>query len=917
MQNLSNILKTTEEEFSTFISVSTTTINRLNSSYNDLMGILQNIDKINSSEELEIVLKKLRSFNELLPTGPRNFTQLMDENGNIYEYFASEVFPIVLDTIIEKIGKQQQNSIPEEVMKIVNITNNVDFITETLNTLSCGNLMNKCCTFIAQILQNLIQDESYLLFCFIRLSHIENNNIKWIKIENYIQQLISLPDKIANRLKSDFPEAFKADAFASILLLNALKSIHIMTHINNIEKSEMYDFSFTSKLISKIMVNFKTSRAINNAIKILSLQSTQTFYQNNVRDIIKHLQRGAIEIIALQAFENESHKQNLIKLFGNIWKLSNEWIYVLTKKIPLFNYSKSDKLIENLVFFLAAEDIKLMEDILMDMLLIWSTKSHVFDTSFEQHFYVTKFIVLMVSYLPNVKDHAENIRQHLFNGAQLHIGSTDEKLRALGMISSEIVLGIIDSNMKEEDKLKFEYSEFSTFVVEEIVDLIRNFPKRRVLKDNMEVDEMNTNEIDEFMHALIFISHNKPENSIKVDVNTQKENIKAENSPVPILQEAKRNIPKNQDLDSDDDDLEAYPDVNDDNSNADKSRPIYILDIINALNSKEDLENVEKFEAIMASAQEIIKQQLTNNHTDIAIDLLRTFLNLQKLVYCENYDELKMNAMLETCSTYPKECASYICQEFNTEATKYSMHTRILMLTVLSESAKRLCKLVIPNRDDNEVSPTKQQSHGLNKLTIKLRDELDNRNKRDAQKIIRERLIAKTRRIATRTKTSDETSGVNKFSNVAGWFFFPLVQGFGKQQMAFSSKTNLKHDIDNILLVKFLNTISVLMLCAENSTIAPKMAKEIVNLSVFLRYHEESQIRLAVLHMFVTIILAVPKNILIKEFHLELTEFMNHLEMIVKSTVVNYEPDKECREFAKQLIAICYSTLYGNDDDKV
>jgi telomere length regulation protein len=277
--------------------------------------------------------------------------------------------------------------------------------------------------------------------------------------------------------------------------------------------------------------------------------------------------------------------------------------------------------------------------------------------------------------------------------------------------------------------------------------------------------------------------------------------------------------------------------------------------------------------------------------------------------YVENFDEIKTKAVVEICSIYPKECAQYLANEFNSEVSKYSLRTRMYMLDILGETAKKLSKLEMPKKEEIKASPT---TFGVNKLTLKLQEELNNRNKKDAQKIIRERLMAKTRRIATKTKSIDEVSGVNKFSSVAGFFFFPLIKGFGKEQMTFTKGTNLKHDVDNILLVKFLHTISIIMLCSENAPIAPKMAKEIVNLSIFLRYHEEAQIRLAVLHMFATIILAIPKSVLVKEFTAELNEFMSHLDMIVKSTVVNYEPDKDCREFATQLIAMCYNALYAD-----
>lgn len=822
-----------------------------------------------------------------------------------FEHFSSELYPLLLSEVISKIGINL-NEIPRQLEQIIQITNNADFIMETMSVLNDVNLMDKCAKFIALLLENLLRDESYLMFSFVRLSHNELDDVKWMKIEHYIQQLISIPDKIANRMGMSFPKTFEAEAYSSILLINILKAIHTMIHINNIERFKLYEFTFVSKLISKIFVNFKFSQApINCAIKIMSIQTAQVYYRDSLREMIKYLQRGAIDTFVQSIFGSAVHKELLLRMFGDFWKTSAEWNYVITKKIPFFNYTKNDMLIENVVYFIATQDSKVLEEMLTEMLVIWGTKSHVFDTSFEQHFYVTKFIVLMTSYMPNIKNHANSIRQYLFNGAQIHLGSTDLRLRALGMITSEVVIGIIDHDLKEDEKLKFEYGDFSRAITTDVIDVIRNFPQKRVSSTPEESIDLKGNEIDELMNELIRMSEGKES---LVNVPAQKVKESAEKLP----KSAKVNNPTPPvELDSDDDDLPPYPD-SDSSYNRDENKPKYILDIISTFSTKDGLENAEKFETTMNCAQEVIKQQLPNNHSDIAVDLIRIFMNLQKSCYCENFEELRMNILIETCCIHPKECARYICDEFNTEITKYSMRTRILMLDVLSESAKRLSKLELPKMEAIESPKKTTPQCGLNKLTIKLQEELNNRNKRDAQRIIRERLLAKTRRLTTRTKSLNETSGINRFSSLAGYFFFPLIKGFGHQQMPFGSKTNLKHDMDNMLLVKFLNTVSILMLCAENSTVGPKMAKEIMNLSVFLRYHEESQIRLAALHMFSTILLAIPKNVLLQEFSVEINEFMNHLNMIVKSTVVNYEPDKECREFAQQLVSMCYNALFSD-----
>lgn len=873
-----------------------------------LIESFEKMTEIESTEQHWELLLEIRKLIDLLPCSTRNLTDLM---ANHISDCAIENFPTLLMEVVRKFGKSYRTGgeVPEEIINLTEITDNVDFTIETMSVLSSTKLMDTASSLTIKLLENLLFDESYLMFVFTRLSQSKLDDETIVRIDQFVQQLISLPDKIANRLKTEFPQEFGLRKFSANLMVNALKSFHVLCQVNKMEQSNIYNLKFLSKLISKVFVHFKADKALlTSSLRLMTSLAGQEIYRENFRMLMMGLNRAAIENVASLAFGNEENKQRLLWVFGDVWKRSNDWTFVLTKKIPLLSFSNDDRIIENLTFFLAIEDVMIMQQILIEMLTVWSTKSHVNDTSFDQHFYVTKFIVLMTKYLPNVKESAEKMRQLLFTGIKVHLESTDQKVKALGMISAETVLGILDKESKDEEKLKFDYSEVDPKIVQEVIKVIQGFPDKI---ESLEIPEAHDNEVEVLMDNLLSIVEavEGHEETVKID---KKINVLPIEQPQASVAPPSPVVHQKPELDSDDDDdLQPYDDP-DDLPRYDQKRPKYLLDLIQAFTSKDARDDSERFELAMEAAEEIIKQQLLNHHTDIAVDLLNIFIGLEKLCYFENFDEVKMKILVEICSIHPKESALFLCKEFNSESSEYSLTKRMLMLDVLTETAKKLSKLEI-KRQEVIQEAADQKVPVQNKLLIKLNEELENRNRKDAQKIIRQRLLAKTKRIARRTKAPDENAGVNRFSDVAGWFFFPLVHGFGRQQMIFKHGTNLKDEVDNMLLVKFLHTISVMMLCAENSVLAPKMAKELVNLSVFLRYHEESKIRLAVLHMVSTIILAVPRNVLANEFTQEINEFMNHLDKIVKSSVVNYEPDHECRDFAKQLMGMFYSTLHSNE----
>lgn len=874
-----------------------------------LLETIEAIEEIESSQQHSMFLEDIKKLSELLGSSTFNVCDLMATSWSENRKIESETFANLLSEILKRFGKSFRTSeeIPTEIMSLAQVSDD-DLILETMSVLSDSSLMQSSPFFISEIMVNLLSHSDYLTFVFVKMSLSRHSEEKILKIDHFIQQLINFPDKVANKMKADFPRPFERRRFGANLLVNALKCFHTICQINKLEQFEVYSVKFLSKLISKVFVHFKADRSVTLCcLQMFSSLAEKDEYQNHVRALMGGLQRSAIELTAKFAFENEERKQRLICTFGDVWKSSSDWKFVLMKKFPLLSFSSDDTFVENYAFFVASEDMPTMEQILTELLTVWITKSHVMDAPFEQHFFVTKLIVLMTKYLPNPKERAESLKRLVFNGIQVHLQSSDKKIQVLGMITAETILGLLDQDLKDEETLKFDYSEIDKRIVSEIVDVIRLFPLKAVASEGLEILEIcDESEVDKTMKKLIAFVEGHETQSIQPKFQEEKKRLQ------PTQIEPTKEATK-QELDSDDDDdLKAYDDPDDYPRRLDDKRPKYLLDLIQAFTNKEHAEDAEKFEVSVMSAEEIIKQQLPNQHPDIGIDLLRIFVSLDKTCYMEqDFEEIKMKVLIQICMIHPKEAAQHLCQEFNTETSKYSMNRRMLMLDVLAETAKKLSKLEMKKSDEITASPAPPQTQ--NKLLIKLNEELENRNQRDAQKIIRQRLLAKTRRIATRTKAPDEDSGINRFAEVAGWFFFPLVHGFGRKQMVFKTGTNLKDDIDNLLLVKFLNTIAVMMLCAENSLVASKMAKEIMSMSAFLRFHEESNIRLAVLHMVATIILALPKRVLVNEFPREIDEFMNHLRMIVKSTVVNYEPDHDCREFANQLLAMFQNVLYSEN----
>lgn len=877
----------------------------------ETLNYLQGIEKISSKVELEAIQKLLSKLSHALP-GPISPEKL--RKYDIGERWNGLVtFSILLTELIKKFSEYHED---EEIVALISkffmVAENVEFALEILQVLTDLQLLSECPNMTVKLLENALLDDQFVLISFMNLScKKEPDDIMNMISSQLLQIFVSIPDKVSNSLKSQTPTFFHPKIYSAILLENFLKAFYLIGYINFHENQQIYNISFLSKLLSKTIVNFsvdKKSQATKNTLAILSEWSHEACHNQLVHQLLLEISRSAINVVANFLLEVEN--PNLVIMLKDATITSPNWRYMLLKKIPFLSFTSNDIVIENLIHYLAvtAKD-QLLEGLLKELLVIWSNKTCILESSFEQHFYLTKLMLLSIKYLFTIKNPGQNyiqsIKHSVFDGVQHHIGSTDGDLRSLGMATVETILVIVDDQMNGEPQLKFDYEDFSEDTKNNIINVLMQYPNRMrmldipIRQENFKIVEDNMLELEsiiklrvlnEFKDLIAFIP-------LKSNVDQDFGNIEET---------------KNEDQDEldSDDDLKPYDEAPTESYKDASKRPKYLLDLIQAFTVKENLEDADKFEMAVEFSEKIISQQAKNNHPDITVELLRIFLHLEKKYYMENFEECKMKSLVALSTAHSKECAQYLCQEFNTEISAYTVNKRILMLDILTDTARKLSKIDVVTTS-SQPSSNLPTSCNKNKLTKKLLEESIDHNRLAAEKTIRERLLKKTRSLTTRTKPVGLDGQVNRFNEVAGWFFFPLINGFGKKQLVFTNGTTLKYDTDNLLLSNFLSALSVLMLCAENCVIAPKFAREIFNLSLFLRYHQEAKIRMGVLKVIASVFIAVPRKVLNQEFDNELQELKAHLENCVQSTVLYKEPNKDCQELAKHLLTMCLSILYN------
>lgn len=782
-----------------------------------------------------------------------------------------------LEAVLQRVDKNWPNvkDVTNVFEKLFTVDCNAEFVIESVTTLATN--LSKNTGVLLHVLWNIISSETILFTTFLDLSYNDvelsetNRNLLEKRFEDFTQILTSLPNRVANEMKQSTPDEFLPDGFSRILLSHVLKMLSFACNVNLLETRPVFNASFITKLLSKIITNFhmdRSSKPIIHTIKTLSSWSRKCpVTKRMVNDLFMGLNRQAIDIIAVFILKHLPHVDSI--LGSNSITGSDNWRQCLLVTIPLLNFFNDRNVCINLVRYLnGVDDVQHLDTLLLELLSAWSSKLSISRTSISQHVYLSSLILLIV-HCRKYSNEAK-LKEILFRGVQQHIESQNSSIRCIGMILTELVLNKIDSFAAEE-KLQFDYTGFDSNDTQ-IVESFRNLCD---LYDNQQSLDESGDVPDELMVPT------KPEQNVH------------SNETVNTIVKA------NDDLDSDDD-LEPYDMSNDVPDVHDKS-PKYLLDLKETICETDD-PNI--FAACLENCRQLIRDQLSNDDALLGLDILRILIGLEQKFHMQNFEEHRLSGCVAICTIYPKECVEYISGEFHSELGRYSIANKILMLEIIAESAKELASIETPNKTE-----TKNDDQDNRVKKLKLSNESENAKIKEAEKVIRDRIEKKSRRFATKSSHPLKHAQLSRFAPVAGHFFYSLLHGFGRNQLSLTSSKSLKRDTDNILLVNFLQTITTIVLAARNCTIVTKFPKDIFLMCSLLRFHDEAKIRLVVLQMYAAVLIAVPKWCLQSEFFDDVCELKAWLESCCQFDVFKREQNDECREMAEHVLVLCVNVF--------
>lgn len=694
--------------------------------------------------------------------------------------------------------------------------------------------------------------------------------------DRLISRLVNTPTVIANFAAGSKLNAPFLDNYARLLYRNILRAWLVVVKLNSDQSLQRFSYELLGKLLSKVIMNFgakQSSTDLEGFLNIICLMAghDEGAFREPVTELLAKINNSqAIEATLICLLNKCSNWRNV--LLPQLLERSSDWQYVVTNSIPLRSYVRHEGFPRQLVHFVALSGQPIMENILMELLNCWAQSGQ---RPVEQHIFISRLIIFLILAIRRADrmDSQLNslVKQRIYKGMTTHLQSLDMTMRFVGMRMAEAVLNILET-VPEEDRLDFGAAKLN--VDQEVARMFEGFDKES------EETICATNEED-ILNAL----------EVTKAVKAETETISIEKVELPRKASKAFEPP----LDSDDDeDLIPY-DMSNDVSGTELVAPRYLLDLKAVLAQATDDKNAaEQFQAAVKVSAELIRNQLPLNDTRLGVDLLSILITLHNKVYNEHFSEERFEACVAIAEVVPKEAAEFLCEEFYTGPGRYAISHRILMLEVLSESARRLS--AIPKQVPAE---TINANVAFKKLQVK---DPQLERKKEIHKIIADRLAEKTRRFGN-GPSAELSGGINRFHAVVGSFVFPLIHGFGRKQIVFQSLDHLKDDTSNVLLLSFLKTLCVLTLCSENAPTIRRIIQEELHLIVLLKFYAEEKIQMALLELIGCVVSVTPKQMIATDFLQSFLEIKAWLEDLVERNTFNPDMNKESRELAQKLLS--------------
>ncbi|CAL1279349.1 unnamed protein product [Larinioides sclopetarius] len=542
-----------------------------------------------------------------------------------------------------------------------------------------------------------------------------------------IMFIASLPERIANKTKGQMHKIFCVDFYVPHLMssiIEVLASLH-----EKITKNQNCTLEFLGKLIGKLSILGHGDAVARRLYMELIRRSENDF-------VWRKLSQNLITKMPLSSLE--PFVTNLLLVtpwYGNLeWVLGDEGTnnrklnYVMSTKLLLIRHFKKAIVLQNIIGYFASASSRQSQfwEIFSALSKSWSDESAAKHQNVEQQKYLASAIIVCAGWIKKMKDFS-NAKVHLdkiLHGTMIRVGNSEEYIRSLALIVGNLVASSVDPN---GPKLE----------CEEIV---------------------NKNLFAELKDLLVI-----PSNPGKDSLYLEGVNFFKEENPKKVEKELKNEEESNKILDVDsDDDLEPY-DTSKDIPKERLKRPFYLNDCLQGLIEQDEQ---EWHEQCLKHAINLIESNSDKVH-EVAVEMAKVMLHMEDKYCSPDFIATRHRILVALTVHCPVLVAEYLTSQFY--ADDYNIRQRLDILEVIVSSSQLLSQpKSMPKRSEPPVSTSEDK---FSKTTEKL-----------WKTIVDQRIAAKTRHITKAKRNAVPEMLENRFSTVAGYFFFPLMAKYDKKK---------------------------------------------------------------------------------------------------------------------------------------
>ncbi|CAL1543400.1 unnamed protein product [Lymnaea stagnalis] len=662
------------------------------------------------------------------------------------------------------------------------------------------------------------------------------------------QILPSFPENIANRLQRENSAQFLPQNYIpeiALAILDTLQWAHDL-----LASGHDVSLLFVSTLTGKLCLTGYADLLLDTLLPHLCVRvRTDFIWCRLCQRVFAGVPDRSLEAVVVPVLKKVSWYGLVDKFLGDCI-LHNTGIKMLicTKMLLYRSYAKPKTILHNIIGYLASFHTRrhLLIEVCKNLLGVWGDSSSMKRISAEQHLYISKALMACLGVMTEEerkKHHdgkysfSEHLLHLLMPGVQAHLESSDPSMRMVGMIIAKILTQIVEP---KGPQLEFELDMTDPLVI----DLLsyKDLPsdpgpseaEKQLFSATRSFAVLNLSSGAQLDHTL----------SLTCGVAYKYFS---------------------------DDDLEPY-DMSNDKTVTKHAPPKYVRECMEGLICSS--EEPDRTELCLQHAEKLIKQK-SSGLEEIAVEFTQILLHLEDTHSFENFLINRFSALVALAVHCPEKVAKYLTGLFYER--NYSIRQRMDILEVLANAAQRLSEPDKPEKYDE----TKES---------KILDVSPNSEASNWREIVQRRIESNTRRFVHGPSRPQPVPTANRFNQVAGHFFYPLMNKADRNRSGLDLLGQ-----DSALLFRLLYTLAIILYSAINLPCAPHMCQNLLDFTWSLRMHTDSSVRQAVLICTTTIFLVAPTHVLMTDLQSEITDTKEWLE-----EVLQHDPDKECQKLSAQ-----------------